>query len=40
VQTCREPMHRKMLRVFDRINRVLPLHVPGLAWTMRRILGV
>jgi glycosyltransferase involved in cell wall biosynthesis len=40
VQTCEEPMHRRTLRVFDRLNRVLPLHVPGLAWTTRRLLGV
>lgn len=40
VAACPLPAHRAVLRSFEAVNLAAPVHVPGVAWAARTVLGV
>lgn len=40
IDSCRIPYHRMILRTHQSLHRVAPVHVPGLTWISRALLGL
>lgn len=40
VAACELPGHRAVLRAYEFLNRTAPAHVPGLKWSVRKLLGI